>query len=159
MASESRPSPHGRDRCVHVRAPPCLASAGGECSQIRSSARVQDARLCARSAQIYVSTPHLRLSHSAHVRLQASAWDAVKPTLKVGFICPVVVSDPTVLGATIVVAQALCLTIFTHPRRRKPAFLPMVIKLVCVCRFPRREAKPVSIPYPGLKPVSGRDRR
>ena len=38
------------------------------------------------------------------------AWDAVKLTLKVCFICPFVVIDPTDLGATIVVAQALCLT-------------------------------------------------
>ena len=36
----------------------------------------------------------------------------IKITLKVGFICPFVVIDPTDLGATIVVAQALCLTIF-----------------------------------------------
>ena len=33
-------------------------------------------------------------------------WDAVKLNLKVGFICPFVVDDPTDLGATIVVAQA-----------------------------------------------------
>ena len=30
----------------------------------------------------------------------------------IGFICPFVVNDPTDLGATIVVAQALCLSIF-----------------------------------------------
>ena len=35
-----------------------------------------------------------------------------KLTLKVGFICPFVVDDPTYLGVTIVVAQALCLSIF-----------------------------------------------
>ena len=40
------------------------------------------------------------------------AWDAVKLTLKVGFICPFMVDDPTYLGETIVVAQALCLSIF-----------------------------------------------
>ena len=40
------------------------------------------------------------------------AWDAVRLTLKVGFICPFVVNDPTNLDATIVVAQALCLKIF-----------------------------------------------
>ena len=36
------------------------------------------------------------------------AWDAVELTLKVGFICPFVVIDPTDLGGTIrvVVAQA-----------------------------------------------------
>ena len=32
--------------------------------------------------------------------------DAVKLTLKLGFICPFVVIDPTNLGATIVVAQS-----------------------------------------------------
>ena len=38
--------------------------------------------------------------------------DAVKLTLQVGLICPFVVIDPTNLGATFVVAQALCLTNF-----------------------------------------------
>ena len=42
--------------------------------------------------------------------LFSSAWDAIKLTLQVGFIsgCLFVVIDPTNLGATIVVAQALC---------------------------------------------------
>ena len=60
----------------------------------------------------------------------------------VGFICPFVVDDPTDLGAIIVVAQALCLSIFnlsptssTYPLRRKPAFLPKVIKLTCLSGF------------------------
>lgn len=48
----------------------------------------------------------------ALIWLFSPAWDAVKLTLKVGFICPFVVDDPTDLGATIVVAQALCLSIF-----------------------------------------------
>ena len=48
----------------------------------------------------------------ALIWLFSPAWDAVKLTLKVGFICPFVVNDPTYLGATIVVAQALCLSIF-----------------------------------------------
>jgi len=50
----------------------------------------------------------------ALICLFSPTWDAVKFTLKVGFICPgpFVVDDPTDLGATIVVAQALCLTIF-----------------------------------------------
>ena len=70
--------------------------------------------------------------------LFSPAWNAVNLIMQVGFICPFVVSDPTDLGATIVVARALCLTIF-------PAFLPIiikltrarvVIKLVCVCRRP-----------------------
>ena len=46
------------------------------------------------------------------VWLFSPACDAVQLTRKVGFICPFVVIDPTDLGATIVVAQALCLTIF-----------------------------------------------
>ena len=65
--------------------------------------------------------------------LFSPAWDAVKLTLKVGFICPFVVDDPTDLGATIVVAQALCCPSSTYPLRREPAFLPMVIKLTCLC--------------------------
>ena len=44
--------------------------------------------------------------------LFSPAWDTIEVTLQVGFICPFVVIDPTYLGATIVVAQALCLTIF-----------------------------------------------
>lgn len=38
--------------------------------------------------------------------LFSPAWDAVELTRKVGFICPLVVIDPTYLGGTIVVAQA-----------------------------------------------------
>ena len=41
-----------------------------------------------------------------------SGLGRVKLTLQVGFICPFVVIDPTNLGVTIVVAQALCLTIY-----------------------------------------------
>ena len=48
----------------------------------------------------------------ALIWLFSPAWDSVKLTLQVGFICPFVVEDPTDLGATIVVAQALCLSIF-----------------------------------------------
>ena len=48
----------------------------------------------------------------ALIWLFSLAWDAVKLNLKVGFICPLVVDDPPDLGATIVVAQALCLSIF-----------------------------------------------
>ena len=40
------------------------------------------------------------------------AWDAVKLTLKVGFACPFMVIDHTNLGATILVSQAWCLTVF-----------------------------------------------
>ena len=39
-------------------------------------------------------------------------WDAIEFTLRVGFVYPFVVVDPTCLGATILVAQALCLTAF-----------------------------------------------
>ena len=46
-----------------------------------------------------------------------------------GFICRFVVIDPTDLGATIVAAQALCLTIFNLSLQREPVFLQMVIKL------------------------------
>ena len=45
----------------------------------------------------------------------------VKLTLQVG-MCSFVVIDPSDLGTTNVVAQALCLTIFNLPPRRKPAF-------------------------------------
>ena len=68
----------------------------------------------------------------ALIWLFSPACDAVNLTLKVGFICPFVVDDPTYLGATIVVAQALCCPSSTYPLRRKPAFLPMVIKLTCL---------------------------
>ena len=44
--------------------------------------------------------------------LFSPARDAVKLTLKVGFIFPFLVMDPTDLRATIVVAKALGLTIF-----------------------------------------------
>ena len=68
--------------------------------------------------------------------LFSPTWNTVKLTLKVGFICPFVVIDPTNLGATIVLAQAWCLTIFnlspSIPRRRITNFLQMVIKLVYV---------------------------
>ena len=43
----------------------------------------------------------------ALIWLFSLAWDAVKLTLIVGFICPFVVNDPTNLGKTIVVAKAL----------------------------------------------------
>ena len=81
------------------------------------------------------------------------ACDAVKLILKVGFICFLMVINPTflacrsILGATIVVAQPLCLAIFnlspTAGRRRIPAFLSMVIKLlvVCVCACARARAR------------------
>ena len=61
-------------------------------------------------------------------------WDAVKLTLQVGFICPFVVIDPTDLGATIVVAQALCLTIFNLSPTQKTCLFTDVNKAsVCVC--------------------------
>ena len=65
--------------------------------------------------------------------LFSPTWDAVKLTLQVSFICPFVVIDPTHLGATIVVAQPYAQPSSTYPRRRKPAFLPIIIKPVCVC--------------------------
>ena len=48
----------------------------------------------------------------ALIWLFSLAWDAAKLALKVGFICSFMVDDPIYLGATIVVAQALCLSIF-----------------------------------------------
>ena len=56
------------------------------------------------------------------VGLFSPAWDAVKLTLKAGFICPFVVDDPTDLGTTIVVAQALCLSIFNLSPPQKTCF-------------------------------------
>ena len=56
--------------------------------------------------------------------LFSPAWDTLKLTLQVGFICPFEVIDPTNLDMTIGAAQALCLTLpsSTYPQRRKPAF-------------------------------------
>ena len=48
-----------------------------------------------------------------------SACNAVKVNLKVGFICPFVVIDSTNLRATIVVAQAVSLTIRVERKRLK----------------------------------------
>ena len=57
--------------------------------------------------------------------LYSPTWDAVKPKLKVGFFCALVVIDPTDLGATIVGAQVLCLTIFTlSPSISDAEYLP-----------------------------------
>ena len=64
------------------------------------------------------------------------AWDTVKLTQKVGFICPFVVDDPTNLGATMVDAQALCLSIFNLSPTQKTCLFTdgiiMVIKLTCL---------------------------
>ena len=51
--------------------------------------------------------------------LFSPAWDAVKLTPQVGFICPLVVIDPTNLDATFVVALALCLTILSLSATQK----------------------------------------
>ena len=64
------------------------------------------------------------------------AWNAVKFTLIFRFICPLVVIDPTDLGATIVVAHALYLTIFNlFPPQNTCLFTDddKSDKLVCVC--------------------------
>ena len=63
--------------------------------------------------------------------LFSPAWDAAKLTLKVELICPFVIIYPSNLGSTIVVAQPEPSS--TYPYYRIPAFLPMVIKLVCEC--------------------------
>ena len=65
--------------------------------------------------------------------LFSPAWDAVKLTLQVGFICPLVVIDTTNLGVTIVVAQALCLTIFNlSPTQKTCLFTDGNKASVCV---------------------------
>ena len=62
-----------------------------------------------------------------------SLWDTVKLTLQVGCIFPFVFIDPTNIGATIMVAQALCLTTFSQtPNAENLPVLPMLIKLACV---------------------------
>ena len=60
--------------------------------------------------------------------LPGPAWDSIQFSLKIGFICPFVVIglgpfDPANLGATIVFAQALCLTVF-HLWQTHSSFLP-----------------------------------
>ena len=68
--------------------------------------------------------------------LFSPAWDAVQLTLQVGFICPFVVIDPSDLGATIVVAQALCLTIVNLSPTQKNCFFTDGNKAsVCVCHW------------------------
>ena len=74
----------------------------------------------------------------ALIWLFSPALDAVNLTLKVGFICPFVVDDPTYLVATIVVAQALCLSIFNLSPMQKTCLGPMVIKLKCLSVFAGR---------------------
>ena len=65
--------------------------------------------------------------------LFSPAWDAVQLTLQVGFICPFVVIDPTDFGATIVVAQAVCLTIFNlSPTQKTCLFTDGNKSSVCV---------------------------
>ena len=65
--------------------------------------------------------------------LFSPAWDAVKLTLQVGFICPFVVIDPIDLGATIVVAQAVYLTIFNLSPMQKTCLFTYGDKaIVCV---------------------------
>ena len=66
--------------------------------------------------------------------LFSPAWDTVQPKLQVGFICPLVVIDPTNLGATIVVAQAWCLTIFNLSQKQNICLFTYGNKaIVCVC--------------------------
>ena len=63
-------------------------------------------------------------------------------TLKVGFICPFVVDDPSDFGATIVVAQALCLSIFNLSPTQKTCLFTNGNKAnvsVC-CIMPRTTA-------------------
>ena len=74
-------------------------------------------RLCCSSPWFLLKVRYVRILDAfmcsgAFIWLFSPAWDTVKLTLKVGFICPFVVDDPTYLGTTIMVAQALCLSIF-----------------------------------------------
>ena len=57
------------------------------------------------------------------IGLGISAWDAIKLTLKAGFIFSFVVDDPTDLGVAIVVAQVLCLSIFNLSPMQKTCLL------------------------------------
>ena len=61
-----------------------------------------------------------------------SACNAVKVNLKVGFICSFVVIDSTNLRATIVVAQAVSLTIRVERKRLKNDERQRLRKCVCV---------------------------
>ena len=65
--------------------------------------------------------------------LFSQARDAVQIILRVGFICPFVVINPTNLGVTIVVAQVLCLTIFYLSSTQKTCFFTNDSKVsVCI---------------------------
>ena len=76
----------------------------------------------------------------ALIWLFSPAWDAVKLTLKAGFICPFVVDDPTEARQSWLPRPYACPS-STYPLRRKPAFLPMVIKLTCLCVCVRARAR------------------
>ena len=86
----------------------------------------------------YVRILDMFVCPGALIWLFSPALDAVNLTLKVGFICPFVVDDPTYLVATIVVAQALCLSIFNLSPMQKTCLGPMVIKLKCLSVFAGR---------------------
>ena len=68
----------------------------------------------------------------ALIWLFSPAWDAVELTLKAGFICLFVVDDPTYLGATIMVAQALCLSIFNLSPTQKTCLFTDGNKAKCL---------------------------
>ena len=98
----------------------------------------------------YVRKLDMFMCLGALIWLYSPAWDAVQLTLKVGFICPFVVDDPTCLGATMVVAQAYACPSSTYPLHRKPAFLPMVIKQMCLC-IPRNAGMLLQVSITGNK--------
>ena len=77
------------------------------------------------------------------------ASDAVKVTLKVGFNYPFVVIDPTYFGVTIVVAQALCLTIFNLFPTRNTFLYPDTLR--CPTWAHRYTANIISCAYSPTK--------
>ena len=68
-------------------------------------------------------------------------------SLKVGLICPFVVFDhyQIFLGATIVIVQALCLTIFNLSLTQNTCLLSLVIKLVCVLIYTEFDSEEVDL--------------
>ena len=68
-------------------------------------------------------------------------------SLKVGLICPFVVFDhyQIFLGATIVIVQALCLTIFNLSPTQNTCLLSLVIKLVCVLIYTEFDSEEVDL--------------
>ena len=90
----------------------------------------------------------------ALIWLFSPAWDAVKLTLKAGFICPFVVDDPTDLGLTIMVAQALCLSIFNLSPAQKTCLFTNGNKANLSVWHPSFQALATYLPYQPWSAVS-----